>query len=31
VMLALASTHYDPANSIRSWDGFVAALGESGQ
>jgi len=31
VMLALASTHYEPAKSIRSWEGFLAALGEAGQ
>lgn len=31
VMLALASTPYQPAKSIRSWEEFVAALGESGQ
>ncbi len=28
VMLALASTHYDPTRSIRSWDEFLQATDE---
>ena len=31
VMLALTSTHYDCAKSIRSWEEFLAALDEVGQ
>ena len=31
VMLALASTHYDPARSIRSWEDFLQATGQPGQ